>query len=435
MLAVCASKAGCAALALGLAAGLLAPIATAAPPAAGDAVRVMLQSPREGQSVENRVHLAPIAGSAVSSGERPAQFDVMIVLDVSFSTRCASGLDVNADGRLGLNPQLELLPAGTVPEDACNTDPGDSVLAAEVAGARRLLETLDAKRVRVGLITFSGDVDKETGLRLDPNQADAWLQVPLTDDRSQVARALDAVLERGPHGATDFSAGLRLAITELAGMSGARSTPRKGAKGVVLFLTDGTPTFPIGLAENSDPGDVEAAINAARLAHQAGITVNTFAVGPDALTNPVAATEMARVTLGTFTPVKNAGDIVAVLQGVSFANIEDVVVTNLTTGDFSTDVRLEPDGSFSGFVPVREGRNRVRVTALATGGQSGSVEVDLDFKMAGLSDRELVHELERIRERNKQLQLLVERKRIEEFRAREKQRKELQIESEPSPAP
>ncbi|MCC6642865.1 MAG: VWA domain-containing protein [Deltaproteobacteria bacterium] len=416
--------------ALVVVAALLAPSASTAAPAAspGEPVRVVLQSPRPGEAVENRVHVAPVQGSAVSSGERPSRFDVMIVVDVSASTRCASGIDVNRDGQLGLNPQLELLPPGTYPEDSCNTDPGDSVLAAEVAGARRLLETLDAGRVRVGLITFSGDVDRETGKRLDPGQADAWLQVPLTEDYAQVSRALDDVLVRGPHGATNFSAGLRLAISELAGMSAARSVPRKDAKRIVLFLTDGTPTFPIGLAENSDPGDVEAAIQAALLAHQAGITVNTYAVGPDALTNPVAATEMARVTLGTFTPVKNAGDIVAVLQGVSFANIEDVVVTNLTTGDFSTDVRLEPDGSFSGFVPVREGRNRVRVTALATDGQRGSVEVDLDFKMAGLSDRELVRELERIRERNKQLELLVERKRIEEFRAREKQRKELQIE-------
>ena len=329
-----------------------------------------------------------------------------------------------------MNPQFELLPAGAYPEGTCTTDAGDSILAAEVIGARKLLENLDPDRVHVGLVAFSGDVNKETGERLDPNQADAWLQVPLTGDYAAVRRGLDGVVARGPHGATNFSAGIRLGISELAGLTGATSEPRNGAKGVILFLTDGVPTFPIGLAENSDAGDTEAAIAAARLAHQAGITINTYAVGPEALTNPVAATEVARETLGVFTPVKNAGDIVAVLQGVSFSNIEDVVVTNLTTGDFSTDVRLEPDGSFSGFVPVREGSNRVRVTALATDGQSGSVEVELSFRMAGLSDRELAKELDRIRERNKQLQLLVERKRIEEFRAREKQRKEVEIEAE-----
>ncbi len=398
--------------------------------AAEERVRVVLRSPRSGETIENRVHLAPLEGSALAPGERPSRYDVMIVLDVSFSTRCASGIDVNGDGRTGLNPQLELLPPGTYPDDSCNSEPADSVLAAEVAGARRLVETLDPGRVRVGLITFSGDVNKETGGRLDPNQSDAWLQVPLTDDPLLVQRALDTVLTRGPHGATNFSAGIRRGISELAGLTGARSEPRKDSKGVILFLTDGIPTFPIGRAEDSDAGDVEAALNAARLAHQAGVTVHTFAVGPDALTNPVAATEMARVTLGTFTPVRNPGDIIAVLQGVSFANIEDVVVTNLTTGDFSTDVQLEPDGSFSGFVPVREGRNRIRVTALATDGQSGSIEADVDFRMAGLSERELAKELDRIRERNKQLQLLVERKRIEEFRSREKQRKELQLEVE-----
>ncbi len=409
---------------------LLGAASVGAAPSSSDAVRILLQSPRSGEAIENRVHLAPIKGSAVSAGERPAQFEVMLVIDVSFSTRCASGLDVNGNGKLGMNPQLELLPPSSIPEDQCSSDPGDSVLAAEVAGARKLVETLDPKRVRVGVISFSGDVNKETGERLDPNQADAWLQLPLTNDFAQVQRALDDVMARGPHGATDFAAGIRLAVSELTGMTGAQSVPTKGAKGVILFLTDGIPTFPIGKAEDSDPGDVEAAVAAARLAHAAGITINTYGVGPDALTSPVAATEVARVSLGTFTPVKNAGDIVAVLQGVSFSNIEDVVVTNLTTGDFSTDVRLEPDGSFSGFVPVREGQNRVRVTALATDGQRGSVEVDLNFKMAGLSDRELAKELERIRERNKALQLLVERKKIEEFRAREKQRKELEIQPE-----
>jgi hypothetical protein len=194
----------------------------------------------------------------------------------------------------------------------------------------------------------------------------------------------------------------------------------------VLFLTDGIPTFPIGPGGVADEGDVEAALNAARLAHKAGIVVNTYALGPNALTNPIAATEVARVTLGTFIPVQNPGDIISFLQGVTFANIEDVVFTNLTTREVSTDVQLAPDGSFSGFVPVQEGRNKVRITALASDGSSGSVDIDLDFAKSGLTERELALELERIRERNKQLLLLVERERIQRFR--EQQRKVLEIE-------
>jgi len=116
---------------------------------------------------------------------------------------------------------------------------------------------------------------------------------------------------------------------------------------------------------------------------------------------------------------------VSFLQGVSFANVDDVVFTNLTTKEVSYDVSLAPDGSFSGFVPVREGRNRVRITALTSDGTSGSVDLDLDFETSGLSERELALELERVRERNKQLMLLVERERIQRFR--ERQRKELEL--------
>jgi hypothetical protein len=126
-------------------------------------------------------------------------------------------------------------------------------------------------------------------------------------------------------------------------------------------------------------------------------------------------------------PVQNPGDIVSFLQGTSFANVDDVVFTNLTTREVSYDVSLSPDGSFSGFVPVREGKNRVRITALASDGSSGSVDFDLVFETAGLTERELSLELERIRERNKQLILLIERERIQRFR--ERQRKELQLES------
>jgi hypothetical protein len=263
-------------------------------------------------------------------------------------------------------------------------------------------------------------------MRKSYDQQDAWLEVPLTSDYVVARRRLQAILARGPYGGTNFAAGLRLAITELAGLGGARSTPRPDAKRVVLFLTDGIPTFPIGAGSVSDPGDVEAALTAARLAHKANITVNTYALGPNALTNPYAATEVARITLGNYLPVQNPGNIVSFLQGVSFANVDDVVFTNLTTKEVSYDVNLQPDGSFNGFVPVREGKNQVRVTALSSDGTSGSVDLELDFQTSGLTERELALELERVRERNKQLMLLVERERIQRFR--ERQRKELEIE-------
>lgn len=411
-----------AALLLPAGAGIAAPASAAA----SNPVRILVESPTDGQKVNNKVHQAPIRGNALAEGDGPAEFDVILVIDVSGSTKHASGVDVDGDGETGINPQLELLPPGTFAPDVFNTDPGDSILAAEVRAADALVANLDAERVRVGVISFSGEMNSQTGGRARYDQQDAWVEVPLTGDLAKVRRSLPEILARGPHGGTNFAAGLRLAVTELAGLSGARSRSRPQSRKVVLFLTDGLPTFPIGSGSASDPGDTEAALNAARLAHKAGVTVNAYALGPNALTNPIAATEISRITLGTFMPVQNPGDIISFLQGVTFSNIEDVVFTNLTTREVSYDVRLSPDGSFSGFVPVREGTNRVRITALASNGASGSVELDLEFETSGLSERELALELERIRERNKLLMLLIERERIQRFR--EQQRKVLEFE-------
>ena len=409
--------------------GLFLALGLALPTRAGADVQVVIDSPAPGQTLEDSVHQARIDGRASAETAAPDFFDVMLVVDVSQSTQAASGADVDGDGTIGLNPRHELLPPGAVAPGVLSTDPQDSILFAEILAARTLLEHLDPRRVRVGLISFAGEVNPITGRRLRVDQEDAWLETPLTDDYDEVRARLGAVLARGASGATNFSAGLRLAIRELAGLSGSRSTSRIGARRVVLFLTDGLPTLPAGKGNESDPGDEEAALRAADLAHKAGITVNTYALGHGALQYPKTVTEMARITLGTFTPIQKPGDIIMVLRGVSFADVEDVVVTNLTTGDFSTDVRLAPDGSFTGFVPVREGKNRVRVSALASDGSKGAAEFDLMFDHRSVGGRDPMKELERIRQQNKELEIHRLEMDIEAFR--EEQRKELELEAQP----
>jgi hypothetical protein len=142
----------------------------------------------------------------------------------------------------------------------------------------------------------------------------------------------------------------------------------------------------------------------------------------------VAASEISRITLGTFTPVRNPGDVITYLQDVSFSSVYDVTLTNLTTSEVAEEVRLFPDGTFSGFLPVREGINRVRVTAMAADGSEGSVEFDLEFEVSGLTKGELELELERIREQNRKLELTLERDRIEA--EIDEQQKTLKIEAE-----
>ena len=92
-------------------------LASAAPPAgaAKSPVRIQVESPRPGEPVTNKVDQAPIRGNAMTEGDKPAAFDVMIVIDVSGSTKVASGVDVDRDGEVGFNPQLELLEPGAYP--------------------------------------------------------------------------------------------------------------------------------------------------------------------------------------------------------------------------------------------------------------------------------------------------------------------------------
>ena len=178
-----------------------------------------------------------------------------------------------------------------------------------------------------------------------------------------------------------MQAGVKLALRELAGLPGAVSRPRPQAKKIILFLTDGKPSLPFGLANVEDKEDMLAAIDAAQLAKVAGVMMNVYGLGPSAIDYPVAATEMAKATGGLYTPVRRPGDIVALLSGVSFANVEDVVAVNLTLMEWAgpNDILLAPDGSFQGFVPVRAGMNRIRVSALASDGSRGSTEFDIDF--------------------------------------------------------
>ena len=389
-------------------------------------LRILVDSPDPGSTIRNEVHQATIRGRALLA-QRPPDIDVILALDISGSTVHPAGVDVDGDGHTGvaLSPDSSSQTASA--QSPGSSDPGDSILAAEIAAADRLVASLEAGgRVRVGVVSFSGDMNPDTGRRRRYDQQDAWLEVPLTANFSAVQARLPAMLARGPYGGTNFAAGLRLAITELADLEGARSAPRPNARKVVLFLTDGVPTFPVAAGSVSDPGDVEAALVAARLAHQAGITVHTYGIGPSALENPRAVGEIARITRGTFLPVRNPGDIVSFLQAASFANIEDVSFANLTTRELSYDIDLAADGSFSGFVPVREGENRVRISALASDGTTSSVDLDVNFERSGSSERALALELERVRARTKELVLRADREPVRRFR--EQQRKELLFE-------
>lgn len=392
--------------------------AVALPASANEAgVRIRIDSPLAGQVVRNRIDLAPLSGVA-SAGERPTPFDLMLVLDVSHSTRYPSGTDVDGDGEIGITTRPWLGPVV-----AC-TDPDDTILAAEVRASLQLLESFDAERVRVGVIAFAGETDPSTRMRADSGPMDAQLLQPLTSDYEAVRRVLSGVLARGAHGGTNMAAGVELAVRELAGADGVLSRSRPDARRVMLLLTDGAPSLPFGRADTVDEQDVQAVLDASDLAAVECIRINVFGLGSAAIDHPATAVNVAARTGGSYTPVRRPGDIVAILSGVSFSNVEDVVAVNLSTGEWAErgEILLLPDGSFSGFVPVRQGRNRIRISALASNAERGSTEIEIEFLPTDLSDAEMRAELERIRARNREIDLLLERERQRAFREQERRR-------------
>ena len=366
-------------------------------------VQVGIEAPQHGATISGPSRVSVRGQARASRDYRPALFDLMLILDTSGSTRAPAG--VQSVGGFG----------------------DTTILAAEVRAAERLLETLDPRSTRVGIVTFAGEYNRFTGSGMT-NQPNAILAQPLTVNYQEVRLALHRTLRRGPSGGTDMASGVRLAVRELAALAGATSFPRPESRKVALLLTDGFPTLPFGHVNSMDPGDMEVAVRAASVGAKANIKIHTFALGIEAVSAPYACTQIARVTGGTFTPLRRPADIIEVLPKTSFADLDMVLVTNTTTGQPASDLRVNPDGRFQATVPLVSGVNRIAVIVLATDGTKGSASVKVRYnqeeslKLEVIQDtKDLELELQELQEQNQKLEeTLKQKKEKEEERAREK---------------
>jgi hypothetical protein len=416
--------------------------------AAGNATHLDLEIefPPDGAEVSSTVCGTFVAGHAQATRGAPRRFDVILVIDTSRSTQDPAGTDVDGDGVIGeskLGGIGALLGAGL-------TDPGDSILAAEVAAARQVLQGLDPRSTRVGLVAFSGEAVSSGG-RYSRRRPAHTLE-GLTPDYPAIERALDDLLATDPEGQTHMAAGIDQAIIELKGLRGSYSKTDKESEKVVFFFTDGQPTLPYGPDAEAD--NVRAVLRAANRANRAQIRIHSFAIGPEALEGPIAAVEMAGRTRGYFTPVRNPGDLVDIVEEVSFANLESVRLEHVDSGREAEPFRVTADGTWAGFVQLEPGANRLAVTAVAEGGAVekrslavSSVEtpekeltlpVDLVVQHNRLLEdclliakqQRLDAERERLAEIRRQLQLEIERERRRARERAEAQRKALDLEAE-----
>jgi Mg-chelatase subunit ChlD len=354
--------------------------------------KVQIHSPKDGSTINQEQNLVFVSGKVATTAARSANVDIMLLLDASGSAAQYAGIDLAGMDQLpetgsGFStPQIFI--GGMSVGGPAIRNLRNSILAAEVIAARRLLTQLNSQTTRVGVVSF--------GER-------AKLVQPLTHEFDRVRVALDEVYKAGPHGGTNMVEGIRTGITELMGLGS--SEKKTDAVKVEFLLTDGFPTMPIGGGQRAAPQDTDLAINAARLAGRAGIKVHVFALGAEALSYPRAAVGIARESGGTYTPVSRPVDILSVVENISAVGVDYVQIVNQTSGQKASQLRLAADGFFSSAVPVIEGRNQIDVFARASDGSNGRDSITIHYQ----SGNQKSLELEVFLEREKKLKLEVER--------------------------
>ncbi|MDJ0847939.1 MAG: VWA domain-containing protein [Myxococcota bacterium] len=398
-------------------AGLLVLVLSAAGAGAEGRVWLGVVAPRENAQLAKSVPFVEVSGWA--GAQQGGRHDVLLALDVSHSTLAPSGSDIDGDGRvsrhgcllpwsLGSPSHWSLLRRGC-------PEAGDTIRAAELAAARRLLDRLDAQRTRMGLVTFHGG---------------AKLVAPLGTPHPELRKALQDVdlLARDTAPGTDFRFAIETALEAFA-RAPARSDWDGAIARSVVFLSDGTPTLP-GFGERPAREALEAAGRAGR----EGVPIHAFALGPEARDHEGIYSAMAERTGGRLVRVDRSAEIVEWLPLVDLADVAEVSMANVTSGRNGRAIRTFPDGSFDGYVPLVRGSNRLRVTARGSQGQETHVERVVHFEppaRRGARGRE-----EERWERERFARTLEERtaetRALREARARQRKRLEVRIHEEQS---
>ena len=314
-------------------------------------------------------------GAAVVSGfaaPGSALFDVVVLVDVSLSTREPSGADLNDNFGEGRALADVVRGASSAPTFR-RLDPGDSILVAELRAAEALLQRLDPARSRVGVVTFSGASGR--------NKPDAVLFQSPTNDFERVRQAFAEIELDDPIGFSHTAAGVTTALRTLT--QRASGPP---ARRIVMLLTDGEPTLPFGQPLKTDPADVEATIRAACAARAEDTGIFSLGFGEELEDGAPTAEALARVTGGRYQRVAKPNQIPDIVAGTSFTGIQKVVVENLSYAKIAPmNAGVGPDGAFRGEIDLRTGPNRIRVTATGEDGQQVQSERIVEFLPATLS--------------------------------------------------
>jgi hypothetical protein len=375
---------------------LLVAVIVFALPARGADEKIWLEllAPKSGAVVTGPIGLLEVEGWAGATGED--RHELIIAIDASESTGLPSGADVNDNGRVGRTLRSDRDPLRhRNPRRRC-TDSGDTILSAEIAGARRLIEHLDPKRTRTGIVIFSSG---------------ARVIAPLSSSLEELGVALDEVAsEVLPSGTTNIAAALRTATRALVDSEPLPGTePRRS----LILLSDGTPQGRGALAPT-----VAEALDAALEATEKGVRIHTFAIGTEIMEGTDVYARISARSGGHFVAVEKPADIALCLSHLQLTRPTEIVLANRTTGESGRAVRLFLDGSFDGIVGLVPGNNRISVEARAPDGALRALERVVVFERSEPTDaadvRAAREKLARLRRRTMETDLALE---IERSRA------------------
>ncbi len=366
------------------------------PVQAAGGIWLEFEAPTERARIEAPVPLIEVSGR--TGVGLPGHHDVVLLIDRSVSTFAASGVDINENGRVGQNTRNRIHPV------LWTTDFGDTIIAAQLAAARGLIDRLDTGTTRMGIVTFGGT---------------SRLRAPLGSSRAELHAALDRLANAPNDDGTYFYGALMHAIEEL---EAAAVEPRIQRTRSIVLLSDGVPTapYPRSAAE-------KAAVHAARRAASAKVAIHAFALGPEAARRRDLFQQMTQASGGELTLVQQPGEVIYLVPHLSLTEVEELKIDNLSTSESARAVRLFPDGSFDGFAPLREGLNHLRITVTTRAGTQSVFDRAVEFAKTdtvGPQARKMLKTLE-IRTIETELVERVRRKR------REILQRSLQIEVEP----
>jgi hypothetical protein len=336
----------------------------------------------------------------VGLGRAPERepMDLVVLLDVSAATDEPSGLDVDADGEIGVHPGRYLRILQPSDYDLHCTDPDDTILVAEIAAANRLIWHAGGDAYgRISLLEFTTDPFPRASRRA------------LTPRVTLGAVNLFTRLRELRDGAKPRPLSQ---LGALQAVLATQQTRRNARRVVALFAA--TPAVPPGGTEpphahSNGAASGSEALAAATALRSSGIELHVFGFGPSGDLSQPALSAFARSAGGTYRGIRIPSDVTGLFGSDLDDLINGVEIENLDSGTGALDVVLSGDGSFSGYVLLHEGTNRIRVHLDTPLNVRGDREVVVYFERKEPSSWEILRELERTHSRNRELYRLIER--------------------------